>query len=517
MSDSERSLVNLPTSVVLRRLDQEDAKILKRSANTPLDEFIQKNERQGDWIIVEQPVRTLPRALTEFLSLSLRDEGDALIEETRAINNSHVGRSMQSVRASLFADMEVVDLRARVLDWTERVTREVLYKCRRRIKDDALGTYAKLFDSIVYHVDNVIVHRPDRLYQFAWTAAIDCMTYILFEGCFLSTGKIEMVHTNDVRHDFLWRSALFYRQDQQQFLGEQINLFGIEPAQYAKEIILQPLKDALEDAAALAPPDQLRREFHEMLGGLLEAFPYLVASDRAARYTFAIPNTSCMAAFSFLGSHGFAMFRFFDSHEDLLCGVETNNCRAGLSVDFDGTLGCLMHPWLTLDRILGSEASALRVAHWFLSQLHQQVVEDYLKINRYFIGGAARAPEGVEAPQSVFDENMGAYTEWAREARELDDNEVVGEVSRDSSATTRPKVPQIRRSRFFRILQACGVEIAQGKGSELKLLRGTAHPFRLGSHYGPNPTVPTFLAAQILKRLAITHEEWRSAVEATRS
>ena len=73
MSDSERNLVNLPTSVVLRRLNREDAEILKRAANTPLDAFIQNSERQGDWVISEQPVRTLPRAMTDLISLSLRD------------------------------------------------------------------------------------------------------------------------------------------------------------------------------------------------------------------------------------------------------------------------------------------------------------------------------------------------------------------------------------------------------------------------------------------------------------
>ena len=85
-----------------------------------------------------------------------------------------------------------------------------------------------------------------------------------------------------------------------------------------------------------------------------------------------------------------------------------------------------------------------------------------------------------------------------------------GEIASLSYPIT--QLPQMRRSRLFKLLENCGVSIAQGKGSELKLLRKDAHPFRLGCHYGPNPTVPSFLIALILKRLQITRNEWQQAI-----
>jgi hypothetical protein len=73
-------------------------------------------------------------------------------------------------------------------------------------------------------------------------------------------------------------------------------------------------------------------------------------------------------------------------------------------------------------------------------------------------------------------------------------------------------LPQLRRRYFFKLLERCGVEVAQAQGSEIKLLRKTKRPFRLGNHYGSNPTIPAYLAASILKRLDITREEWIDAL-----
>jgi hypothetical protein len=73
-------------------------------------------------------------------------------------------------------------------------------------------------------------------------------------------------------------------------------------------------------------------------------------------------------------------------------------------------------------------------------------------------------------------------------------------------------LPQLRRRYFFKLLVHCGVEVAQGKRSEIKLLRKTKRPFRLGNHYGSNPTIPAYLVASILKCLDITREEWIDAL-----
>lgn len=73
---------------------------------------------------------------------------------------------------------------------------------------------------------------------------------------------------------------------------------------------------------------------------------------------------------------------------------------------------------------------------------------------------------------------------------------------------------QLRRRQFFKLLGRCGVTIEQGKGSEIKLLRDGWHPFRIGNHYGNNPTIPCVLAISILRRLGITRAEWLDSVAA---
>jgi len=77
-----------------------------------------------------------------------------------------------------------------------------------------------------------------------------------------------------------------------------------------------------------------------------------------------------------------------------------------------------------------------------------------------------------------------------------------------NEARPRVRIPQLRMSNLFSILARCGVQIEHGKGSEMKLIRKGSRPFLLGSHYGPNPRIPTILAVNILRRLGISEDEW---------
>jgi hypothetical protein len=73
---------------------------------------------------------------------------------------------------------------------------------------------------------------------------------------------------------------------------------------------------------------------------------------------------------------------------------------------------------------------------------------------------------------------------------------------------------QLRRRYFFKLLERCGVSIEQRKGSEIKLLRAGGHTFRIGNHYGNNPTIPFFLVINIIRRLGITRDEWLDSLAA---
>ncbi|KHK54103.1 hypothetical protein PI87_16425 [Ralstonia sp. A12] len=521
MKNQRDVIAQLPTQLIAKRIREEDSKVLRREAVTPLDQYQHAVVQFGDWIIREQPVLMLPRELTEFLSLDLRDQGNDLIEETRQLNNQFVGRSMRTVTALLIADIELLDLSERVLLWTESVIRQVVYRCRRRIQNNPFETYIDLFDAFVRDIDTRIAHGDDRMYQRVWSDAIDCMVYLLIEACFLKSGYAALIHEDEPPHYPRLVGTVVSNPDHEEAISRDINLFGVEPVQYINEIIARPLTNFLEAEGYAESRDDLLDRFHGYVGDLLEASPYLCASGRASRYMFAIPGTACWAAFRFIASHGFGVFFFSDSEEDMRRDLETNAFRGAINVGFDGSFSYMMHPWLTLGRALGSDA-ALSIACWMLEQIHARVVDDYLKVG---VGGPkARTGESElavtsdepDSDQLVANE-IAIYASWVREAQAEDElaSDLTPTVDRDSHidpAAAKTRLPQIRRSRFFKLLRACDVEIVQGKGSEKKLLRGGAHPFRLGSHYGPNPTIPSFLAGQILRRLNITHEEWMSAI-----
>jgi len=517
----ESSLIELPASVVARRLAEEDAKILNLKPASALDVYSQGIVKAGDCIIREQPLMKLPLSLACLLTMNLRDEGNGLIEATRALNNRYAGCWTQAVKVQLFADVELMDLKARVLNWCERAMQEVLYKRRRGVENEPFVTYGKLFETFIREIDTRIAHGDDRMYQEIWSRAMDCMCYQLIEGCFLKPGHIVCRHGIDAFHLLKWEGACLRNKHVANCVSHHMNLYGVDAALYTRDVVLRPLSAALVDVEAMDPDVVLRADFHSCVGDLLEAFPYLCSSKRTSRYTFPIRGSTCVAVFRFLGPHGFGMFAFFDSEEELHAGLETGACRAGLTLDFDGALGCLMHPWLTVERFLGA-TDALRVSHWLISQVHGRIVEDYLKINRYFL--QRKQHDGV--PDSGSGVANGAndllvHAEYAEALREPIDADPHFEAGASIPAVAvnagrGPFLPQIRRSRFFKILRMCGVEIVQGKGSEIKLLRGGAHPFRLGSHYGVNPAIPSFLAGQILKRLEISREEWISAISASR-
>src|SRR6202011_1783049 len=87
----------------------------------------------------------------------------------------------------------------------------------------------------------------------------------------------------------------------QQSLAKNMNLFGIESALYMTNVILKPLTQELNRVRYKElRRDVLRTSLHSFLGDLLEALPYLWSSSRSGRYVFAVPGTTCVAAFRFI-------------------------------------------------------------------------------------------------------------------------------------------------------------------------------------------------------------------------
>ncbi|MBP2667059.1 MAG: hypothetical protein H6Q76_2039 [Firmicutes bacterium] len=515
MLSTTNYLANLPRDSVRDRFDNLNSKFLRRQIKTPLDEYSLSVINSEDWIIQEQPEKMLPRSLTDLISLQLRDEGNALIEATRELNNRYVGITIRKVQALLVADLDLIDLRQQLLVWAEAVKNAVLYKMRRQASENPYELFTKLYNSFVSDIDNTIAHGNTHMYSRAWTPVMDAIPFWLMDALFIQTGLVTLTHDLDKLHASYLKGKLLLDPHAARELPRYFNLYGIEPSAYVTEIVLRPLSKVILSEPILPQEAEMQRQVDLYLSDLLEAFPYLLESKRGARHIFSIPGTTCVASFSFLSNHGFARICFGDSHESLVRGIETAYVRGLVEIGYFGQITYTMHPWMSLQRVFGRHTS-LALTYWLLKQVHPLVVADYLKIRDYYLDRRNNiSPDASE--EYVGSEQSATYVPWIEEAQRNSLGNEVTDSDVNRSEAGEELLPQMRRSRFFKLLSLCGVEVAQGKGSEIKLLKANAHPFRLGNHYGPNPTIPSFLINNILKRLEITPQEWRAAVASTRA
>ncbi|CAM8645304.1 hypothetical protein MCEMSHM24_03591 [Comamonadaceae bacterium] len=502
-------LITVPDAITREAMDEINTRAKQNKANSPLDRYNRQCLNNSSWYIREQAVKVLPRSLTELISLKLRDQGNALIEETRQLNNQYVGQLFRDVSVQSMADLNFIELRHKILEWAEEAIQAVLYKHRRQFQENPLETYLKHHKGFISYIDQTIAHGDGHLYSIAWSEAMDAMPYWILDRALFQTEKIAFDVFKDT--DGIPRFQLNSEDEGLTRNSRQIivhtNLYGFEPIIYCKRVILEPLLLELQKTQH-PEPDGMRRQVNLMMGDILEAAPYLLNKKINAEDLFDVPGASCVGGFQYVSRMGFAQFCFNDSRKLWLEGYERSFYRCYLELDYFGQITFATHPWMTLQRNF-SEEDSLLLTYWLLQQIHPQVVREYLSIEQYYLREPTQSPLGQTTP----DFNETAY--WQKPDVENDsqnltsDKVVLTEEVRDKGV-----LKQMRQTRFFKLLNFCGVQVEQGKGSELKLLKDGAHPFRLGSHYGPNPTIPSFMIDSILKRMQITHEQWRVALNA---
>jgi len=496
-----------------RKVKEDMTKILNRRPAFAQEHYAHIVATTADWVIAEAPARQLPLALCQLISLQQRDVGHALLEETRYLNNQYIGYSFRTAEVILRGDPDCLDLHARALAWGEEVARHVNFKLRHQARNDPYRTFLNAYDAIVAPIDQNIVHGKDHLYSIIWESIVDLLPYQLLEAMLFKPGHCALSHDASPTHQpkLTVARAMSSPGDPDRF-SSIFNLYAVEPVAYMDNVILRPLLAALHGDATVLDLERQRQQYGDMLDDLLEAYPYLLSSDRTERYMFSIPGTSCMAAFSFLAPNGCGRIMVSDDRESLRRGIHTNFMRGALNVGYDGRISWWMHPWRTLDSVFGEDA-AVTLSWWFLKQVHGQLVQDYLSIQHYYLDQTVAQP--TEAEVNGLSDDALLYVAMAKAAEgQQDMADVDAAESKAPADTGKSRLAQLRRRYFFKLLERCGVEIAQGKGSEIKLLRKAKRPFRLGNHYGVNPTIPAFLAANILKRLEITSEDWINAIAA---
>ncbi|MGG7605034.1 hypothetical protein [Massilia sp. BKSP1R2A-1] len=505
--------LTLQQQILRRKLNDDIGKILNRRADSAIGKFAHQVATSRDWTVEEQPTSTLPSALRDMITVSQRDAGNALLEETRVLNNQYAGLSFRTVEVMLANDQDFLDLHQRAQAWATNVTRQICFTLRHRARSDPFRAFFSAYDCVVAPIDMNIVHGSDRLYSMVWETVVDLLPYQLFDALLLTPGHCTLSHGPGPAHQSTLAFARDMTAQEQQRVGTIISLYAVEPVAYLDNVVLTPLLAALRQDLTTPDLAELRRTYQDMFADLLEAYPYLLSSDRALRYMFTIPGTSCVATFSFLAPNGCARIVFCDDAESLRRGLHTNFVRGALKVGYDGIITWWMHPWRALDAVFGAEGAVI-LSWWLLKQVHRQLVQDFLSIEHYYLHGTdeqAALPAADNAPDETL--LYVALAKTAEAAADAGDEtgESVQKIDADRASNI---LPQLRRRYFFKLLERCGVEVAQGKGSEIKLLRKSKRPFRLGNHYGSNPTIPAFLAASILKRLDITHQDWVEAIAA---
>lgn len=501
-----------PRQLILRKKMSSHLDAVTKSRPTnDQGRYAQMIAANRDWIIREQPVRTLPLSLTQLIKIGTRELGNALIEETRQLNNRYAGSSFRDVEALLTGDSACLDLHQRILQWSENVAEQINYKLRHRGKDDPFGTFDHAYRTIVAPLDTELVHGSDRLYMHVWTCVVDMLPYKLWDALIAAPAHLRIDHDASIRHlSILVPSKHVAHRFDKKAIMATLSLYGIEAAAYLKSVVCDPLLEMLVQDIGVPDSETQRARYEEMFADVLEAAPYLIASDRSERFMFDLPGLGGVAAFQFIVGLSCAQFVFADDADSLRHGLRTAFARGALTIGYDGTMSVYMHPWLTLGSIYGAQRGQM-IAYWLLTQVHSRITTDYLKIERYFLH--ADEPTGAcEGEDAVVEESL-AFVALAKAAPgNCIDEEQGGQSSSTVLEEQRSALPQLRQRYFFKLLTRCGVRIEQGKGSEIKLLREGGRPFRLGNHYGSNPTIPSFLARNILKRLEITRDEWLNAL-----
>ncbi len=509
MDSTQKRLLDSSAEVVRKRVVDFADRVKRLPATDIGIQYAKSVATAEDRVIQVQAEKLLPRDYVEYAGIALRDEGNALIEETRQINNRYAGKSIHEMEAWLFGDLEVIDLSYRVLNWVERSVDSICYKLRRKFKDEPLPTYLGLYSNLIHYIDTKIAHGIDHMYSLIWGNALDAFPFLFIDRLFLQPRLFYGEFLKGQDPEFVLKGDFIGANKEVFALSQHLTLYGYASTVYARQEVLEPLLNHLKTEEKLPSQEEMRLKIRGYVNDLLEAFPYIAKSTRVGKHLFRLPGRENVAAFDFTATKGFARIFLSDNEDRFAREIVLGKGQSFLEISFEGEIAIYPQLWMTLERVFGAE-DATALTYWLLKQSHELVLASYLKINAAYM-----APAPTNQDEVVEELPVGAdcaeYTEWMREAL-VDEpgDDAEGEIASLSYPIT--QLPQMRRSRLFKLLENCGVSIAQGKGSELKLLRKDAHPFRLGCHYGPNPTVPSFLIALILKRLQITRNEWQQAI-----
>lgn len=492
-NENEKHLVQLDLDAVRARREkrlQEAAADYEASGFDPAALIAMVKDAE-QWHVEDQPEVHVPYSLASALNVTLRDEGNNLLHESKEVNAQFVGVRFDDVKMLLGADLSFIDLCERGLDWAGRAAQQLLHSARNKAKVDPLGAYYQSLAKLQEFV-TLLTRRFERsIYELVWAPVLTEIGYRVSDALLLERGLIRLEADPSGDGHLHMRGELGRSPDADE-LEAHLRQFGHVSAAFTGQVLVPRLSDQAAIGSA-SPLAELEEAYRSMVADLLEAYPVLI-HDAEEVITFPIPGLDRPAYFLFTEVGGIAGF-----------GLTTVSTPL-LTLQWDGQMCFAGLPTRTLQDRYGRD-QFIRMAAWLVGQVHSAVVDNYLVAIEHARQRLplAASPEADDAP------DVATYVAWVRQAQDVlpiqtDESQLAGvPISR---------IPQLRRNLFFKVLKNCGVQVEQGKGSEIKLLRGGMRPFLLGNHGYVNPTIPAFLAAAILWRLGITYHDWSTAVAA---
>lgn len=288
----------------------------------------------------------------------------------------------------------------------------------------------------------------------------------------------------------------FYRQVCIEMIGTG-NWFEKEKTDFLLERLRSSgAKSSLEREA-------LRRESAKMASDIVEMRPFICARNFSPARTI-LQITPEIYAYWDWGMHVTGGINIGWSEKALR--EKMGYPALALKVDANGRLSPQSLPWLTLDKLGSDEGSWGDLCNYLLlKKFHDLFLGFFEKMDLdAILAGLSVKSKNADAEMS--EEEVAATCHLIAEAEDSE---------KSQSPDRLVPVKQIRRSKFFRILEFLECTIRQGKGDEIKLFRsdGRGRIFVIGDHHG-NACLPNWLVRNILKRLEVTPAEWWKAVQA---
>lgn len=483
MSNAENKLTNFPAENRYDEFSGESNQIISdlKAAGKLSEDFAH------DWLLTAHEPITLPYELATMIPLSLRDEGNQLLEETRLLGLQHCGKMLRYVQIELATDLDFLDLKHRIMRWSLKFTDALMFKNRNNAKKNPLTTYLSLAVTVV-SLYKAFVTKKGAIYHILWESLDASVLYeaqqrylVDTELCLVEFGEdraAEPVYAFQPGVDS-YEDEIFYTYER----SERVT------SSYLNHYLFDPLIKYLKEEKEPESLEILEKRYIARIHDLAEAYPYLISGD--VGYEFALPN-------------GLPIYFSLKSLSSIGSWAIADGLHYRIMLEWNGDLTYGSSDTLSLEKFYGREI-AVRVSLMLVEHVHAYILEKYLE-------EVAKQPPKTDTPLNdlPIQKQTAVYASWLSEIQDKNEAEELPPVE-DTPALTALSIPPLRRQLFFKILGFCGVRVEQGKGSESKLIRDGKPIFVLGNHGYKNPTVPRFLAINILRRLEITHAEWQHA------